>query len=65
LQAADARSPDGIVYLTDGWVAQVTTRPRAPVLWLLTPGGRDPEAPETARLLRGRRVRMRFSEDGP
>lgn len=59
LRAADAHGPDGIVYLTDGLVAQVNVRPRAPVLWLLTPGGLDPSAPATALLLRGRRARLR------
>lgn len=59
LLAADAHAPDGIVYLTDGLVSQVSVRPRAPVLWLLTPDGRDPNAPSTALLLVGRRVRMR------
>lgn len=59
LLAADAHAPDGIVYLTDGLVSHVNVRPRAPVLWLLTPSGLDPTAPSTALLLRGRRARLR------
>jgi predicted metal-dependent peptidase len=59
LRAAMERDPDGIVYLTDGHAGAVTLRPRCPVLWLLTPGGRDPAAPETRALLPGRIVRLR------
>lgn len=58
LRAAAARDPDGIVYLTDGFADRVTVRPRCPLLWVLTPGGRDPASADTRALLPGRVVRM-------
>ena len=57
LVAADAHAPDGIVYFTDGY-GSVSVKPRAPVLWLLTPRGRPARDPETLALLRGRVVQM-------
>jgi predicted metal-dependent peptidase len=57
LLAAEKYDPDGIVYFTDGWVSAVHTRPKAPVLWVLTPAGRALD--EHARaLLPGRIVKM-------
>jgi predicted metal-dependent peptidase len=59
LRAANERNPDGIVYLTDGFGPRVTESLRCPVLWVLTPGGRDPSKAETREYLPGRVVRMR------
>jgi predicted metal-dependent peptidase len=59
LVAADAHSPDAIVYFTDGFVDAVRHGARAPIFWLLTREGLEPESPEARALLRGRRVKMR------
>lgn len=57
LLAAEKYDPDGIVYFTDGWASAVTTRPKAPVLWVLTPAGRALDDDARA-LLPGRIVKM-------
>ncbi len=57
LLAAEKYDPDGIVYFTDGWVSAVNTRPKAPVLWVLTPAGRALDDDARA-LLPGRIVKM-------
>ncbi len=59
LRAAKDRHPDGIVYLTDGYGPSVKEAVGCPVLWVITPGGRDPATPETRETLPGRIVRMR------
>jgi predicted metal-dependent peptidase len=59
LRAARDRHPDGIVYLTDGYGPPVKEAVGCPVLWVLTPGGRDPATAETRETLPGRVVRMR------
>jgi len=59
LRAANDRNPDGIVYLTDGFGPRVTESLQCPVLWVLTPRGRDPSTAETREILPGRVVRMR------
>jgi predicted metal-dependent peptidase len=58
LRAAMAHAPDGVVYLTDGYGPPVTERPHCPVLWVITPDGRDPSSDDTRSTLPGRIVRM-------
>ena len=57
LQLANREYPDGFIYFTDGYAAKPNTRPRVPVLWVLTKRGLEPKQREWGELP-GRKVKM-------
>jgi predicted metal-dependent peptidase len=57
LLANEKLRPDGLVYLTDGYAPAPRTKPRYPMLWLITRNGAPPTSPDVAEFP-GRRVWM-------
>lgn len=49
--------PDALIYLTDGYAAAPTVKPRMATLWLITPGGVEPGSPRW-QALPGRRLAL-------
>lgn len=56
LSYANEIRPDGVVYFTDGWGPRPEVACRVPILWVITPGGVQPDA---WGHLPGRKVPMR------
>ncbi len=55
--------PDGLIYFTDGYAEVPSTRPRFPILWVISRGGLAPDD-EKFKALPGRKAKLMKSSKG-